>query len=173
MANKSVYVGPEDEVLWERAAKVAARSRQSLSGLVHVALAKYLGEQADLTTLTVQRGRPLRQEQFEGRWLVEADTEEDFAGSNDAEHEHYTADTPAPPESWRSWIGETVRGSIVVYSHHWAFDDGTTELFEVFESFDAARAKLGYDPRISAAAWDRAAHRLVSSPEPNAAWLDI
>jgi len=127
------------------------------------------GVGAPFTTLTVEQGT--RTVRFEGRWLVEADVEDDWGDQPGPEHARPTADCPAPPESWRSWIGETARGRIVVYSHHWAFDEATTTVFEVFDTLDAARAALGDDPRFRAWLWDRAAQDLAR--RPTVTWLDI
>jgi len=46
MAAKTVYVGAEDETLWEQAAVLASRERRSVAWVVHEALRRYLREAA-------------------------------------------------------------------------------------------------------------------------------
>jgi hypothetical protein len=178
MANKTLYVSDSDQALWERAAKVAEQNRQTLSALVHTALAKHIG--GEFETLTIMRGKPFHEERFEGRWLTKPDTGEDdhytpSARPDASRFRHFDGrgGTPLPPESWRAWIGETSKGNIVIYIHHWNFDSGTDEVFEVFKTFDEASSAFRSDPRIPGEAWDEAARKLRGASTPQVVWLDI
>jgi predicted transcriptional regulator len=44
MPNKTIYIRPDDESLWERAEQYAERNRLSLSWLIARALDEYLDE---------------------------------------------------------------------------------------------------------------------------------
>ncbi|EHR52444.1 hypothetical protein SacmaDRAFT_4254 [Saccharomonospora marina XMU15] len=59
----------------------------------------------------------------------------------------------------------------MVYIHHWAYDAGTVEVFEVFDTFAAARAKFTRDRRIRDVEWDIAEENLRAFPRPER--LDI
>lgn len=183
MPNKTLSLRDEDLALWERAAKHADTSRQSLSALVSTALAKYLGE---VGVCTVQMSKPYRFEQFEGRWIVGEDTlnQEDpwlFGHGDDERPAEYGYDNQDPSE-WRVAIAETGRGKIAVYLHHWQYVGSTVEELHVFDTVDAAERALGSDPRTSAyhrthsygTVWQLARGKLTgTSGDRPVVWRDI
>ncbi|MET9260451.1 hypothetical protein [Amycolatopsis sp. NPDC004079] len=128
----------------------------------------------DFARLFTNRGPPVRRIYFTGRWLLVPDVEEDSGlHINDPSpyFARHTAESPAPPDAWRAWIAQTERRKILVHIHHWAFDDGTSEVFELFDTFEQARARYGRDERICG--WDAAAERLRALIAYDESHLDI
>lgn len=130
----------------------------------------------DFAEHPIDRGPPRRRQFFVGRWLFMPDVEDDggpHTDDPDPSFARHTADAPAPPDAWRGWIAQTQRRQILVHIHHWSFDPGTVEVFELFDSLHEARAKWGRDERFSTRQWDAAEERLRELVAYDESHLDI
>lgn len=129
----------------------------------------------EFANLTIDRSSPQRRQYFVGRWLEEPFDDDRWPRANDPDPEYarHTADAPAPPEAWRVWIAQTQGRKILVHAHHYCFDEGASEVFELFDTLAAAQASLGGDERLRSVNWDAAEERLRELIAYDEAHLDI
>lgn len=159
MPNQTLSVRESDLPLWERARRRAEQDNTTLSSLVATALAKHLGDTNTITIAMYGPDQPLRDEQFQGRWLVHAmldsdqllrpdDAREGFRGPDGLAGGH-----DGEAYEWCAGVAETSRGRIAVYLHHWNYGVNFPPELHVFDTLKEAEQKLGSDPRIKADTW--------------------
>lgn len=161
MPNQTLFVREADVPLWERARRRAELDKTTLSALVVTTLAKHLGDTDTITVLMYDQ-KSARDEQFQGRWLVDPMLGSTGLPERDVIAEGFRGPAPSTsyenghrgePYEWCAGVAETSRGRIVVYLHHWNYNSDFPPELHVFDTLKEAKQKLGADPRIKTDVW--------------------
>ncbi len=125
---KTIYVGDDDEPLWDEASKIAADGGSSLAAVVRGLVRRYVEQRRKTVGRLVvdmhDEAASQWREVFDGRWLVEPDRDDTRSRESDADAGTYYG------------VAVTARGRIVVHSAH--CNDRWPPTLEDFDSLEHA-----------------------------------